>query len=168
MTQPIASVDAASDYYRAELAATGNLFRSSRRRNRLSAAAHFAGRYARNQSMVVAARRLNRPISLVATGGYGRRELFPYSDIDLLFLCADPARRSCVSRDLIRNMSQLLWDSAVLRASTVTRSVRECERFTRRQLRVHVVAVGSKAELGATPSPYALLTEKVLPPLFAA
>ena len=69
-----------------------------------------------------------RPIALVATGGYGRRELFPYSDIDLIFLCAD-ARSESAARELIRNVSQALWDSG-LRASTTTRSVRECDRFS--------------------------------------
>jgi [protein-PII] uridylyltransferase len=65
----------------------------------------------------------SRPIALVATGGYGRRELFPYSDVDLMFLCAD-VRVESKSSDLIRNMSQTLWDTG-LRARTITRNVRE-------------------------------------------
>jgi [protein-PII] uridylyltransferase len=67
------------------------------------------------------------PIALVATGGFGRRELFPYSDIDLLFLCAhDAAERDY--HDLIRSMTQALWDVG-LRASPATRTYKECDRI---------------------------------------
>ena len=66
------------------------------------------------------------PIALIATGGFGRRELFPYSDIDVLFLCAQES----VERDhhdMIRAMTQAMWDIG-LRASPATRTYKECDR----------------------------------------
>ncbi|MDT3735714.1 MAG: [protein-PII] uridylyltransferase [Denitratisoma sp.] len=52
--------------------------------------------------------RLPLGLSLVAVGGYGRRELFPASDVDLLFLLPDS-----VARDTERQLEDLiglLWD----------------------------------------------------------
>ena len=66
------------------------------------------------------------PIALVATGGFGRRELFPYSDVDVLFLCAqDSVERDY--HDTIRSMTQAMWDTG-LRASPSTRTYKECDR----------------------------------------
>lgn len=47
-------------------------------------------------------------VSVVATGGYGRAELFPQSDIDLLFLYR-PAARSAAER-FARTLLYVLWD----------------------------------------------------------
>lgn len=67
------------------------------------------------------------PVALFALGGFGRGELFPFSDVDLLFLCAnDAAERD--AHELIRAATQTLWDMG-LRASPVTRTPRECERL---------------------------------------
>jgi [protein-PII] uridylyltransferase len=65
-------------------------------------------------------------IALVATGGFGRRELFPCSDVDVLFLCASEKVEPAWS-DRIRSCTQAMWDVG-LRASPVTRTMKECER----------------------------------------
>jgi [protein-PII] uridylyltransferase len=65
-------------------------------------------------------------IALVATGGFGRRELFPCSDIDVLFLCLSEKVEPAWS-DRIRACTQAMWDIG-LRASPVTRTLKECER----------------------------------------
>ena len=65
-------------------------------------------------------------IALVATGGFGRRELFPCSDVDVLFLCATEKVEPAWS-DRIRACTQAMWDVG-LRASPVTRTLKETER----------------------------------------
>ena len=74
---------------------------------------------------------LAKNVALIALGGYGRRELFPYSDVDLLFLL-DPKLSDKVIeatiKDPIRRMSQSLWDCG-LRVSPVTRKLSEIEKF---------------------------------------
>ena len=64
-------------------------------------------------------------VTVVATGGFGRKELFPYSDIDILFLCAnDSTERDC--HEVIRTCTQAMWDIG-LRASPATRTYKECD-----------------------------------------
>jgi [protein-PII] uridylyltransferase len=65
-------------------------------------------------------------IALVALGGYGRQTLFPYSDVDLLFLCANDGVKQA-SKDAIRRTSQELWDLR-LKLSPTTRTPSDCER----------------------------------------
>ena len=67
-------------------------------------------------------------LTLAAIGGYGRRRLFPYSDIDLLFIAADPTTEGAHKAE-IRKLSQDLWDIG-LRASATTRTLAECERVS--------------------------------------
>ncbi len=67
-------------------------------------------------------------LALAAIGGYGRRQLFPYSDVDLLFICAE-ASREAGFQIAIRRLSQELWDIG-LRVSATTRTLEECERLS--------------------------------------
>jgi [protein-PII] uridylyltransferase len=65
--------------------------------------------------------------SLVATGGFGRGWLFPYSDIDILFLFADREAEQAY-KDPVRRFSQELWDLR-LKLSPATRLLAECDRY---------------------------------------
>ena len=65
--------------------------------------------------------------ALVAVGGFGRKWLFPYSDVDLLFLHAR-ADTEETFKDRIRLFSQELWDLR-LKLSPTTRTLIECTRF---------------------------------------
>ena len=61
--------------------------------------------------------------ALVALGGYGRRELFPYSDIDLMLLYREEARRNAMS--LSRMVFQPLWDLN-LQVGHSVRTIQDC------------------------------------------
>nr|WP_229677741.1 [protein-PII] uridylyltransferase [Caldovatus sediminis] len=69
------------------------------------------------------------PFALVATGGYGRGVLAPYSDIDLLFLTPGPAGEDRPigprGRRAVEFMLYLLWDLG-LKVGHATRTVAEC------------------------------------------
>lgn len=69
----------------------------------------------------------SKKFALVATGGFGRSWLFPYSDIDLLFLFADREAEQRFAEP-VRRLSQELWDLRV-KLSPASRSIVECDRF---------------------------------------
>ena len=66
-------------------------------------------------------------IALVALGGFGRAWLFPYSDVDLLFLYANLEVETAL-KDKVRRFSQELWDLR-MKLSPSTRTLAECDRF---------------------------------------
>jgi [protein-PII] uridylyltransferase len=65
--------------------------------------------------------------TLVATGGFGRGWLFPFSDIDLLFLFNDRDAEQAF-KDPVRRFSQELWDLR-LKLSPASRTLSECDRY---------------------------------------
>src|ERR1700751_3578954 len=65
-----------------------------------------------------------KDFALIALGGYGRKWLFPYSDIDLLFLHAGDKTEAKI-KEPIRRFSQELWDLR-LKLSPASRTL--CER----------------------------------------
>lgn len=81
---------------------------------------------------------LQRPegLCLLALGGYGRRELFPHSDIDLLFLTEDAAVQSTY-RDAIATFLRMLWDLR-MQVGNSTHTLAECGRLDRDNLEFNV------------------------------
>ena len=68
-------------------------------------------------------------LGLVATGGYGRGELAPLSDLDLLFL--RPYKQTPRGEQIVEYMLYLLWDSG-LKVGHATRTVEESLRYAER------------------------------------
>lgn len=105
----------------------------------------------------------NAPLALLATGGYGRKELFPYSDVDVLLLCEN-ARTSTAYHAHLRAFSQAMWDIG-LRASPMTRTLRECDRVQPDNLEF-TIALLDRRFLCGSEQLYKQLTERLLPDLF--
>ncbi len=62
-------------------------------------------------------------LSLIAVGGYGRAELSPHSDIDLLFL--HPWKLTARNEQVVEYVLYMLWDMG-LKVGQATRSVKDC------------------------------------------
>jgi [protein-PII] uridylyltransferase len=63
-------------------------------------------------------------LTLLAVGGYGRRQLFPYSDVDLLLLF-ESERLAVATKEALSVFLRRLWDSG-LRVSHSVRTPAEC------------------------------------------
>jgi [protein-PII] uridylyltransferase len=67
--------------------------------------------------------RFQPPVTAIAVGGYGRRELFPYSDVDLLLL--NSAALDTAGRERISEFLRTLWDAG-LRVSQSVHTPADC------------------------------------------
>jgi [protein-PII] uridylyltransferase len=74
---------------------------------------------------------------IAAMGGYGRRALFPYSDIDMLFLYEKDSQAEYLGKSIIAPLSQSLWDLH-LRVSPTTRTLAECGRLHRNNIEFNI------------------------------
>jgi [protein-PII] uridylyltransferase len=83
----------------------------------------------------------DQALSVAATGGYGRGELSPFSDIDLMFLVPD---RPIVSAErIIEYILYMLWDCG-LKVGHATRSVDDCLRLARGDLSIRTSLLESR------------------------
>ncbi len=99
-------------------------------------------------------------LSLLALGGYGRRMLFPYSDLDILFLFGGEQAEE-ESRPLISEFSRTLWDLG-FRVSSAGRTLEECKRIEEDNAEFHLALLDRRLLAGDS-TLFDKLNTKVLP-----
>src|SRR6266496_1841892 len=104
-----------------------------------------------------------KDFALVALGGFGRRALFPHSDIDILFLHADRTTENTF-REPIRTFCQELWDLR-MKLGPTTRTLAECEQFDVQNVEFTISLLDSRPVAGDREL-FDRLHEKVLPKFF--
>jgi [protein-PII] uridylyltransferase len=82
-------------------------------------------------------------VALVAVGGYGRGELFPYSDVDVLVLVDDGEEPA----EAIGSFVTACWDTGLEIGSSV-RSVEQCVEESRRDLTVQTALLEARFVCG--------------------
>ncbi len=85
-------------------------------------------------------------IAAVAVGGYGRCEMFPHSDVDLLLLFSR-AREAERQREKIARLLTNLWDSK-LRVSHSVRDPRECGKLMSDNAELHISLLDTRFVAG--------------------
>ncbi|MEE2995654.1 MAG: [protein-PII] uridylyltransferase, partial [Pseudomonadota bacterium] len=80
-------------------------------------------------------------LCVAAVGGYGRGELAPYSDIDLLFVL--PYKETARQEQVIEYTLYLLWDLK-LKVGQATRSIDDCVRLARKDLTIRTAMLESR------------------------
>jgi [protein-PII] uridylyltransferase len=98
-------------------------------------------------------------LSLVALGGYGRRLLFPYSDLDILFLFGNE-KAEAEFRPLIADFSRTLWDLG-FRVSSAGRTLEECKRIEEDNAEFHL-ALLDRRFLAGDEELFERLSKKIL------
>jgi len=105
-----------------------------------------------------------RNICLLALGGYGRRELFPHSDLDLLFLTTDD-RVQAAHTEGIAALVRMLWDLK-MRVGSSTHTLAECGRLHRDNLEFNIALLDLRYLAGDLDL-YVHLRNSVVPHLVA-
>jgi [protein-PII] uridylyltransferase len=99
-------------------------------------------------------------LSLLALGGYGRRLLFPYSDLDILFLF-ESTKAEREFHPLIADFSRTLWDMG-FRVSSAGRTMDECKRIEEDNAEFHLASMDRRF-LAGDAALFEKLDRRVLP-----
>ena len=84
-------------------------------------------------------------LAVIAVGGYGRGELAPHSDIDLLFLSS--YKKIPHTEQVVEYMLYMLWDLG-LKVGHATRSIDECIRLAKGDLTIRTSVLESRHVCG--------------------
>ncbi|WP_296371497.1 [protein-PII] uridylyltransferase [Yoonia sp.] len=80
-------------------------------------------------------------LTLIAVGGYGRGEMAPFSDVDLLFLT--PYKMTPWAESVIESMLYILWDMK-LKVGHASRTIKDCIRLARQDYTIRTSLVENR------------------------
>ena len=107
-------------------------------------ALHFATRYKHRSSHQTEGERL----AVIAVGGYGRGEMAPHSDVDLLFLT--PYKITAWAESVIETVLYLLWDLK-LKVGHASRTIKDCIRLGREDFTIRTAMLEHRFLTGDAP-----------------
>ncbi len=84
-------------------------------------------------------------MAVVAVGGYGRGQMAPYSDVDLLFL--SPHKAPAHTEQVVELVLYTLWDLG-LKVGHATRSLDDCIRLARKDLTIRTAILEARHVAG--------------------
>ncbi len=87
-------------------------------------------------------------LALMAIGGYGRGEMAPFSDVDLLFLT--PYKITAWAESVIESMLYILWDLK-LKVGHASRTVQDCLRLGREDYTIRTALLEHRLIAGQAP-----------------
>ncbi|HYL76253.1 MAG TPA: HD domain-containing protein [Bryobacteraceae bacterium] len=97
-------------------------------------------------------------VSILAVGGFGRRELFPYSDVDILIL-VERESQTIGLKEALAEFVRLLWDAG-LRLSQSVRTITECTEVHEQNIELNISLLDRRL-LGGSAEVYAKLERKL-------
>ncbi|MBK0400482.1 [protein-PII] uridylyltransferase [Limibaculum sp. M0105] len=101
-------------------------------------------------------------LAIVAVGGYGRGEMAPFSDVDLLFVT--PWKRTPWAESVVESMLYILWDLK-LKVGQAVRSVDECLRLGAEDITIRTNLL-EKRLIAGDRAPFERLDRKLWDDLF--
>jgi [protein-PII] uridylyltransferase len=87
-------------------------------------------------------------LAVLATGGYGRGEMAPFSDVDLLFLT--PWKQTAWGESVIESVLYMLWDLR-FKVGHAVRTVDDCLRLAREDVTIRTALLERRFLIGEEP-----------------